>query len=300
MKMKNRLENKSGYGFTLIELLVVIAIIAILAAMLLPALAAAKEKAKRIQCVSGLKQMYIGCTVYATDNDDLFPSWGEVTTPANPLSGSFHPNAQAAGFNPRPINNVSVPSYVRWAVFNGTVGAQVPKDITKMLGLQGCFENLGYLFPANLVGDGRILFCPSYPDKSVLSSWYYSGGAKPVPGPLMTIVQSANGNVAVRASYTYNPVCDANGIREFQKSSKIKGRRAFNMDYLDSIPAGDTIDTTFAHFRSKGWNMNFTDGSVAFSKPDPATYNAITANTSMSMYADINVKYLPVFENNAK
>ena len=46
--------------------------------------------------------------------------------------------------------------------------------------------------------------------------------------------------------------------------------------------------------------MNFTDGSVAFTKPDPATYNAITANAGMSMYADINVKYLPVLENNAK
>jgi prepilin-type N-terminal cleavage/methylation domain-containing protein/prepilin-type processing-associated H-X9-DG protein len=75
-------KNRPAPGFTLIELLVVIAIIAILAAILFPVFAKARERAQTTTCVSNLKQWGIAFQMYATDNNDKFPSqqWGPTNS----------------------------------------------------------------------------------------------------------------------------------------------------------------------------------------------------------------------------
>jgi len=121
----------AGAAFTLIELLVVIAIIAILAALLLPALAAAKEKAVRTTCISNNKQIALGTHMYAADNLDFMahPNWGNdypgwLYTP----SGGQPPNMLAAPYKTNAI--LAYQGGSLWQYINSTRVYWCPTDKT--------------------------------------------------------------------------------------------------------------------------------------------------------------------------
>ncbi|MHC4568031.1 MAG: type II secretion system protein, partial [Planctomycetota bacterium] len=79
---------KSRHGFTLIELLVVIAIIAILMAIMMPALQRVREQAREITCRSNLRQYGVAQAMYLDDHDDRYPSaWRSLVANERPVAG---------------------------------------------------------------------------------------------------------------------------------------------------------------------------------------------------------------------
>jgi prepilin-type N-terminal cleavage/methylation domain-containing protein/prepilin-type processing-associated H-X9-DG protein len=249
--------NRSG-GFTLIELLVVIAIIAILAAMLLPALAKAKAKAQQAACLSNTKQWGLADTMYVDDNNQVFPypryqdSYSSAVLQDNPPWLSIPTlHAQSEGddvwFNALPSYVGNKPLYV-WA-----------------------------MDPTYFYGSKSIFTCPTASSQGIdavdkqaaLDQYDMIPGARPLFNYAMNSKSLANEDIA--AVVTILKTTMVAHPSAFVLFSEVRNRSAETpysgaADNQLILATPHCYTTRFSSRHDQGGNITFSDGHAAHYK----------------------------------
>ena len=261
------LNQKKNYAFTLIELLVVIAIIAVLAAMLLPALAKAKAKAQQTVCLSNTKQWGLADSMYIDDNNQVFPfpryqdpiPAKEQDNPDWQAIFGYHYNVKPAlgdevWFNALPAYVSAKPLYIY----------SVSPDTIK-----------------NFAGSKSLYNCPTAESQGTdaqdkdQAHGYMQSGFRPLFGYAMNSKSLNNENISgvvskLRLSMVRHP-------SSFVLFSDVRNRSAetpYNAATGNQYPSGNSVvlatphgySTRFSSRHNLGGNITFGDGHAAYFK----------------------------------
>lgn len=245
--MKNESIARTKTGFTLIELLVVIAIIAILAAMLLPALAAAKKKAVRIQCLNNMHEIGLAVQMYVNDNQDRFPypNWG--TSGANVAGWLYTPV-----FNVPPKPAPDTPDKLTTQFYEKNVKGLI-WDYNKSVSIYWC--------PADQITEPTS----KWPTRKNQLSTYIMNGA-------------ACGFVGLNPPYKLTNIHQL-GVLFWEPDDTQSTATADAYNDGSSAPYGiSTADRGVSNRHSPGCNLLFTDGHVEFKKYAVALAECMATN----------------------
>jgi prepilin-type N-terminal cleavage/methylation domain-containing protein/prepilin-type processing-associated H-X9-DG protein len=244
------MQRAAGKGFTLIELLVVIAIIAVLAAILFPVFARARENARRASCQSNLKQIALGIIQYTQDYDEKFPGY---------FDGS---GTNGAGASAEQVNG--------WSI-----------------NIQPYLKSLQiYQCPSEPNGRSSDPFADAYTDYgyNLNLGWASSGsvaGAKKLSyltQPSLTVLNFDHVDIGVGSSFKgagdYSSGCDSDST-----SAATCGAGAGKAIFKESIAS---LGGSAAQRHLEGQNFSFCDGHVKWYKGQSSTQSAAVYNFATS------------------
>ncbi len=261
----SHLRTNARKAFTLIELLVVIAIIAILAAILFPVFAQAREKARATSCLSNVKQIGLGIMMYAQDYDEVYPTYASYVPSAriqNPLDPNDKPGG-TTGIGRRPMWQAKIYPYLKnWDIY------RCPSDLGSPTNLVAKFHNISYGYNYGYLSKLEVT---QDPDPTGPTQWFsgVSMAAVLKPADIVMVTDnggiSANGNTASTTGSMTNPPDGWPSDLYFYGPTTV-GWGANCTNYFSG--GGGKWENTggFAWRHNEGGNVCYADGHAKFMK----------------------------------